>query len=635
MKNHFVSFGLLIFETFSFAQNNIVVHGIPDSIYSKEYPEFNNYNSQIIFPPFIGWSLSGKKMLFNGGKSIYSMKTYSSEIKDYMESDRSFSSLLSPDHNYFLYQEDEDGDEDYQLFLYNISSNTSQPLSNKGDKTYNPFWNPNNKQIAYKSNKDNPAIVDLYISDISDDNKEILIFEDFSDDGEIHDWSSEKNLILVVKIISENDKLLYLINDQSYEIEQINRDKRNIAYAAAQFIPNQNACLVVSDEFSEFLQLHHYDLTTKKFETITSDIPWDVEAITTDQKGDKAAFSINRDGLSQLYILDLQTLNYKKVDQFPEGIIRDLKINPTGTEVGFNFYSSTFRRKVYGYELRSETLNHYTRKGKPQKESKAFTIAKRFTFNSIDPDTGMEHKIPAFIYSSNKQNSPVFIDIHGGPEYQVRASFNQFYQYLVNELGITVIVPNIRGSDGYGKSYMMMDDGFNRENAIEDIGALLDWIKEQGNLDPDNVAVFGESYGGYVVLASLAKYSDRLKCGIDGFGISNWITYLNNTSDYRRDLRRVEFGDERDPEMYQYLKRISPVNSVDKINSPLLIIQGLNDPRVNYKESEQMYESLNADKKEVWYVLAKDEGHGFHKYKNGFLKRNLIISFLKKHLSIE
>ena len=390
--------------------------------------------------------------------------------------------------------------------------------------------------------------------------------------------------------------------------------------------------MIVSDEFSEFLQLHYYDLTKKEFTTITTDIPWDVEFITIDKHGNKGAFSANEGGLSKLYILDLHTLKYRKVSDFPKGIIRDLKINPKGTQVGFNFYSSTFQRKVYGYDIKKGTLNQYTRKGKPQTDSIKFTKSEKFTFKSIDPNTNEEYQIPAFIYKSKKQNSPVFIDIHGGPEYQIRAFFNGFYQYLVDELGITVIVPNIRGSNGYGKSYMKMDDGFNRENAIEDIGALLNWIERQDNLDSDHVAIFGESYGGYVVLASLAKYPDKLKCGIDAFGISNWITYLKNTSDYRRDLRRVEFGDERNPEMRQYLKQISPVNNFGQITSPLLIFQGQNDPRVNWQEAQQMYEVLNSNEKEVWYVVAKDEGHGFYKNENYKLKRNLTISFLKRNL---
>ncbi|RXG15953.1 dipeptidyl aminopeptidase/acylaminoacyl peptidase [Leeuwenhoekiella aestuarii] len=636
MRNYITSIVvLLVFQTTLLAQDNIVAYGIPDNVFKKEYAEINKYRSQINFPPFIGWSLDSKKMLFNGGKSMYAMKNYKSEIKEYKKSSQNFSSHLSPNHKYFLYQEDENGDEEYQLFVYDIAKNTNKALSKKGDKTYDPFWSSDNSKIAYKSNKEKAARVDLYVRDISKENKAELVFKDFSDDGQIYDWSSDKELILAVKVISENDKVLYLINDNSYAIEQLNSGNTEVAYSDAKFIPNRNACFIVSDEFSEFLQLHYYDLATREFTTITTNIHWDVEAITIDKQGQKAAFSTNENGLSQLYILDIPTLKYTKVNEVPNGIISDLTMNPKGTEVGFNFYSSTFSRKIYGYTIKENRLNQYTRKGKPQTDSIVFVKAEPFTFKSIDTKTNNEYKIPAYIYKSKKESSPVFIDIHGGPEYQARASFNGFYQYLVNELGVTVIVPNIRGSNGYGKTYMKMDDGLNREHAIQDIGGLLKWIKLQDYLDENRVAIHGESYGGYVVLASLAKFPNAIKCGIDIVGISNWITYLNNTSAYRRDLRRVEFGDERNTEMNTYLKKISPVNQVNDIKSPLLIFQGLHDPRVDYREAEQMYESINKQEKEVWYVLAKDEGHGFHKYKNYLLQKNLTISFLKKHLSIE
>ncbi|MEO1654067.1 MAG: prolyl oligopeptidase family serine peptidase, partial [Bacteroidota bacterium] len=496
---------------------------------------------------------------------------------------------------------------------------------------------PDNDRIIYKSKKKDPARVDLYIRNVAGKEQEKRIFEDFSDDGLIYDWDTNKHLILAVKVISENHKLLYLIHDQSSEIEQINPGKINIAYSDAQFIPNRPACLIVSDEFSEFLQLHYYDIAKKTFSPLTADIPWDVESLSIDKNGNRAAFSVNANGLSQLYILDLQSLRYEKVRNFPEGILRNLAINPEGNKVGFNLYSSYFRRKVYGYDMDKKELKryHYAKKDKIPTDSIAFTPAEAFTYKSLDPDTKESYDIPAFIYKAKTKPSPVLIEIHGGPEYQIRATFNGFYQYLVNELGITVIVPNIRGSNGYGKSYMKMDDGFERENAIEDIGALLDWVKNQESLDANRVAIYGESYGGYATLASLVRYSKRFKCGIDAVGISNWISYLKGTRDYRRDLRRVEFGDERDPKMAAFLEKISPANHTDKITSPLLIFQGLNDPRVNYKESEQIYEALSSQEKEVWYVLARDEGHGFNKYNNYLLQRNLMISFLKKYLSID
>ena len=205
------------------------------------------------------------------------------------------------------------------------------------------------------------------------------------------------------------------------------------------------------------------------------------------------------------------------------------------------------------------------------------------------------------------------IDIHGGPESQHRPSFRHFTQYLVRELGITVIAPNVRGSFGYGKSYVVLDDGFRREDSVRDIGALLDWIAVQEDLDAARVAVYGGSYGGYMSLASMVAYPDRLRAGIDLFGISNFVTFLQGTQAYRRDLRRQEYGDERDPDMRSFQERIAPLNQVDRIAGPLLIYQGLNDPRVPAGESEQMVAALRGRGMPVWYIVAADEGHGMRR----------------------
>ena len=199
-------------------------------------------------------------------------------------------------------------------------------------------------------------------------------------------------------------------------------------------------------------------------------------------------------------------------------------------------------------------------------------------------------------------------------------------------LGVAVVVPNVRGSTGYGTTYVGLDNGFQREDSVKDIGALLDWIDTQPDLDSDRIAVFGGSYGGYMVLASAVHYSDRLKAAVDIVGISNFVTFLENTQDYRRDLRRVEYGDERDPEMRAHLERISPLNNVDRISVPLFIVQGENDPRVPVTESTQMVEALRENGNDVWYMNALNEGHGYRKKENRDIYQQATVLFLEQHL---
>jgi dipeptidyl aminopeptidase/acylaminoacyl peptidase len=238
--------------------------------------------------------------------------------------------------------------------------------------------------------------------------------------------------------------------------------------------------------------------------------------------------------------------------------------------------------------------------------------------------------ISAYLYQPRTAGPhPVLINIHGGPELQYRPDFDAFTQFLVNELGYVVIAPNVRGSSGYGKSFLALDNGALREDAVKDIGSLLVWIGLQKDLNRDRVVVMGGSYGGYMALASLAAYNDRLRGGIDVVGITNFVSFLAGTSAYRRDLRRAEYGDERDPKMRGFLSRISPLTNAASIRRPLFIVQGLNDPRVPPAESQQLVARIRAGGGEVWYLAAKDEGHGFHKKSNRDFYMQTAAMFLE------
>ena len=241
--------------------------------------------------------------------------------------------------------------------------------------------------------------------------------------------------------------------------------------------------------------------------------------------------------------------------------------------------------------------------------------------------------IPAFAYlPPGKGPFPVIIHVHGGPENQFRPQFNSDFQMWIDQLDVAIIAPNIRGSLGYGSGFMTLDDGYEREAAVKDIGALLDWIATQPRLDKDRVAIFGASYGGYIALASAVHYSDRLCAAVDRVGISNFVTFLENTQDYRRELRRIEYGDERNPEMRAFLEQISPLNNVDKIKIPLFVQQGKNDPIVPMSESEQMVKALRAQGQTVWYMNALNEGHGYDKKENRDLYQQATFLFLQRYL---
>jgi len=203
---------------------------------------------------------------------------------------------------------------------------------------------------------------------------------------------------------------------------------------------------------------------------------------------------------------------------------------------------------------------------------------------------------------------------------------------MANELGVAMLVPNVRGSTGYGKTWLSLDNAEKREDSVKDIGALLDWIAKQPDLDASRVGVIGGSYGGYMVLAALTNYSDRIRAGVEIVGISHFGTFLKNTESYRRDLRRVEYGDERDPAMAAVFERISPLNNAAKIKAPLFVAQGRNDPRVPYTEAEQIVKAVRGNGQPVWFLMYDDEGHGFAKKGNRDYFDAATIRFWQQHL---
>ena len=332
-------------------------------------------------------------------------------------------------------------------------------------------------------------------------------------------------------------------------------------------------------------------------------------------------------------MLDTNTYKYKKVSNIPIGLIGGIDFNEKTSMLGFSLNTYQNPSDSFTLELRRSPLIYgkliqWTESEVGGLDTSNFVSPKLITYRSFD-----NLEVPAFIYAKkSKEPLPVIIYIHGGPESQSRPSFSSTFQLWIDQLGAAVIAPNVRGSNGYGKTYVGLDNGFNRENSVKDIGALLDWIEQQPNLDSSRVVVYGGSYGGYMVLASAVHYSDRLKAAVDIVGISNFVTFLTNTQDYRRDLRRVEYGDERDPKMREFLEQISPNNNVEKIAVPMFVVQGQNDPRVPVTEAEQIVASLRDANKTVWYMNALNEGHGYRKKENRDIYQQAVILFLKEHL---
>ena len=403
-----------------------------------------------------------------------------------------------------------------------------------------------------------------------------------------------------------------------------------VAYDGAQFSRDGKGLYVSTDRDAEFLRLAYLDLATGAHRYLTTDLAWDVESFDVAPDGRSIAFVTNEDGAGVLRRIDTDTGAALPVPKLPAGVIGGLEWHESGREVGFTLASARSPSDVYSVDFAAQRVERWTESETGGLDAAAFAEPEIVRWPSFDGRSisGLLYK-PAARFTGPR---PVVINIHGGPESQSRPNYLGRTNYLIDQLGVAVIYPNVRGSTGFGKTFARLDNGRLREDSVRDIGALLDWIRTRPDLDASRVMVTGGSYGGYMTLAAATKFDDRIRCSLSVVGISNFVTFLENTEDYRRDLRRVEYGDERDPTMREFLLGISPLNHAAKISKPLFIVQGRNDPRVPWTESEQMVATVRAKGGPVWYLLAEDEGHGFAKKRNQDFQFYATVAFIQAHL---
>lgn len=442
------------------------------------------------------------------------------------------------------------------------------------------------------------------------------------------DWNHDNSKLLVVQYVSITDVRIHELDVQEGELRLVEGGElgTNANYPLA-YRKDGEGFFFTTDQFSDFTQLAFRNTSTDEVQVITSNIAWNVDNFALSDDGSQAAFTINEEGMSQLYRLDPENFAMQRVSGIPVGVVGGLTFSPDGTRLALSINTPKSPTDVYMLDS-DDQLARWTFSEVGGLNTENFVEPELVKFESFDGLT-----VPAFVYKPQQDGPhPVIISIHGGPESQYRPYFSGTIQMWVQQLGAAVIAPNVRGSAGYGSEYVSLDNAFNREDSVKDIGALLDWIDSQPELDASRVAVIGGSYGGYMVLASAVHYSDRLQAAVDIVGISNFVTFLTNTEDYRRDLRRAEYGDERDPKMRAHLEAISPSNQVDKIAVPMFVVQGENDPRVPVTEAEQIVAALQANNKSVWYMNALNEGHGYRKKENRDIYEQATVLFFENYL---
>ncbi len=532
---------------------------------------------------------------------------------------------------------DAGGNEYAQIFTLDPATGNTIMLTDGESRNGAVNWNNDGSAIAYQSTKRNGKSNDIWMMDPNNPSQSTMILE--SKDGSWwgpSDWSNDNSQLLAQQYVSASDSRIYLVDIKTKKKQLLagNVEKPTVNYGL-NFDADNKGMFFITNEFSEFEQLAYKSFSGGKVSLITKAINWNVSEFVLSHDGKRAAFSVNEGGLNTLYLLDTKSFDYEKVSGLPVGLLGSLEFSDDDTKLGLTLNTAQSPSDSFVLALSKQATKHgdlsrWTYSEVGGLDTSKFSIPELVEFPTFD-----DRNIPAFVYKPEnkaKKKLPVIISIHGGPEGQFQPAFRSTYQLWMDKLGAAVIAPNVRGSAGYGKEYINLDNGFKREDSVKDIGALLDWIKTQPDLDENRVAVFGGSYGGYMVLASAVHYSDRLKAAVDIVGISNFVTFLENTKAYRRDLRRVEYGDERDPKMRAHLEKISPSNNVEKINVPMFVVQGENDPRVPVTEAEQIVKELRAKGKPVWYMNALNEGHGYRKKENRDIYTQAVVLFFKEHL---
>lgn len=616
--------------------DNLVAEGLPDipaSIVQEVRPYTEARSASIL-----DWHPLKKEMListrFGNVSQVHYVKmaggarkqlTFESEPIDW-------AGFEPVNGSYVLLGKDIGGNEFDQIYRFN-PSNGSLTLLTDGGRSQNGGVVPNKKgdRILYSSTRRNGTDRDVYMMNPLDKTSDKLLITLEGGGWGVSDWSKDENLVLLNQYISVNESQVWIYDVKKGEKYRIlPQEPERTTYASLDITNDNKGIYLLTDKGSEFRKLAFYDLQSKKLNILTPQINWDITSFAITDNEQKIAFVTNEMGTSRLFIMDTKTGKYSQVNEIPTGIIGGVVWHKDNTTLGLNFTSASSSSDVYEWNTASNKLVRWTESELGGIDASAIQDPRLIEWKSFDGK-----QISGFLYPPAKKftgKRPVIINIHGGPEGQSRPGFLGRNNYYLQELGICIIYPNVRGSTGFGKTFTDMDNGFKREESVKDIGALIEWIGQQPDLDASRIMITGGSYGGYMTLACAFHYNDKIRCSLDVVGISNFNTFLKNTESYRRDLRRVEYGDERDPAMSEFFEKTAPLNNVDKINKPIFIVQGKNDPRVPYTEAQQMVEKIRGNGGKVWYLMANDEGHGFGKKNNQDFLFYATVEFIRQNL---
>jgi dipeptidyl aminopeptidase/acylaminoacyl peptidase len=634
---------VILFAALAFAQNDVVVPNenlvaegipkIPASI-AESVGRYNEFRSA----GFASWHPAKREMLivtrFADTAQVHHVKfPGGARTQLTFFPDRVAGAVYEPvNGDSFLFTKDVGGGEFFQLYRYDLPTGDITLLTDGKSRNTSPRWSYQGDRVAYGSTKRSGNDVDIWVVNAHDPASARMVAQMEGGGWGISDWSPDGKLLLVENYVSAAESYVWLVDVASGKKDLLTpkTGSETVAYSNARFAKDGKGIYLTGDQDSEFQRLVYMGLGSHKITVLTPALNWDVDQLDLSKDGRWIAFEANEDGISALHVLDTRTNKEVSVPKLPVGVMGAIRWRNNSREVAFTMDTASQTSDAYSLDMATGKLERWTFSETGGLNTSGFAEPRLIHWKSWD-----DRSISAFLYKPPAKfpgKRPVIIAIHGGPEGQTRPDFLGRDNYYINELGIVMIYPNVRGSTGYGKTFQKLDNGFLREGSYKDINTLLDWIQTQPDLDAGKVMITGGSYGGFMTLAVATNYNDRICCSVDIVGPSNLVTFLEHTSGYRKDLRRVEYGDERDPKMREFLERIAPANNAKNITKPLFVIAGQNDPRVPASESAQMVQVVRQNGTPVWWLLGKDEGHGFAKKKNRDYQFYATVMFVKEYL---
>jgi len=536
----------------------------------------------------------------------------------------------SPERSETIFGMDEGGNERQGLFRIDATGRIT-PLTPTDAKHRWGGWSPDGDRFAFASNRREQSVFDVYVQDRGSDPEDAERLLEGDGWLSVGGWSPDGSKLLVHEARSNFDTDVYVLDIGSGELTDLTEDDDDVRYRSLSWGPDGDAVYCCSDRGADTLSLVRLDADTGDLSTVEDGGEYNVDGVAIDDDTGRIVYSRNVEGYTELTVGDLvgpMEIDERPTPELPEGVAGGVSFDDGAERFALSVSTDTANTNVYVVDVATGAAERWTYAPLAGIPESTFVESELVRYDSFD---GRE--IPGFLSvpSSDPGDDgyPTIVDIHGGPESQRRPSFSAIKQYFLAH-GYAVFEPNVRGSTGYGRAYAALDDVEKRMDAVADLEAAAAYLAARSEIDGDRLIAKGGSYGGFMVLSALTEYPDRWAAGIDIVGIANFVTFLENTGSWRRKLREAEYGSlEGDREL---LESISPIHAVDRIEAPLFVLHGANDPRVPLEEAEQIAERASEVGVPVRTLIFGDEGHGISKRDNRIEAYSAIVEFLDEYV---